>query len=168
MSPQNFREDQERTEAAMARLNAGEQIQEVDAVWIERMWEVMQRFPRDKREHRAIGLGAIAGGDPDRPQIGPEQRVALMVRCMLLDAVVEQGVLDEYIDDESKRKKVFAAAASMKCDKNDLGEALAQKHIRESPPDVAEKTKQELRTAGCDPDHPKIGERFISWMHDSC
>lgn len=166
MSPQDFTEDQERSRAATTRLNAGEQIPEVEATWIEQMWDVRSRIPPEKREHTAIGLGAIAGGDPS--QIDPEHRVALMARCLLLDAIVELRVLDDYMNEESKRKKVFAAAASIMCNKNDLGEALAQKHIPESPADMAEKMKQELRAAGCDPDHPKIGDRFIRWMRDSC
>lgn len=164
MSPEDFTADQQRAEAATARLNAGEQIPEVEAAWIDHMWDIRGRIPPDKKNHTAIGLGAIAGGDP--AQIDPEHRVALMARYLLLDAVVELRVLDDYMDDESKRKEVFAAAASMKCDKNDLGEALAQKTIRESPPDVAEKVKQELRAAGCDPDHPRIGDRFVKWMRD--
>ncbi len=164
MLPDDLRADREREEAATERLNAGEQVPEVDAAWIERIWEVMQRIPRDKRQHMAIGLGAIAG--PDRPQIGPEERLALMVRYMLLDAVIEYGVLNEYMDDEVQRKKVFAAAASIRCDKDDVAEAVAQRQIRESPAAVAEKVKEEFRTAGCAPDHFGIGDRYIEWMRD--
>lgn len=92
----------------------------------------------------------------------------MMMRYAMLDALVDRGILDEYMKDESLRKKVFAAAALFPCDKNDLGEALAQRLARDSPPDVAQKTSEEFRQAGYDPDHPKVGGKFIDWMRDNC
>lgn len=165
MQTDDFGADRERLDAATGRLNAGEQIPEVEPSWIESMWEVMSRISREQRQHTAIGLGAIAGGDP--AEIGPEHRIALLARYMLLDALIERGIVDDYMNDESKRKKVFAAAASIKCDKNDLGKALAQRHLNESAPEVAEKAKEELRQAGHAPDHPGVGEKFIQWMRDN-
>jgi hypothetical protein len=90
----------------------------------------------------------------------------MMVRYVLLDALVERGILDEYMKEEPLQRKVFAAAAQFPCDKNDLGEALAQRLARESSPDVAQKTSEELRQAGYDPDHSKAGERLIAWVRD--
>ena len=91
----------------------------------------------------------------------------MVMRYALLDALVERGILDEFMKDESLRKKVFAAAALVPCDKNDLGEALAQQLALNSPPDVAQKTREDLRRAGYDPDHPKVGGKFIDWMRDN-
>lgn len=157
--------DRERLDAATKQLNEGEQIPEVEAAWIEHLWETTNRISREQRQHTAIELGAIA--DPNAPQIDPENQVALLARFMMLDALIERGILDEYIRDKSERKKLFAAAASISCDKNDLGEALAQKHLREMAPDLAEKTKEELRLAGCDPDQTNIGKKFIEWLRDN-
>jgi hypothetical protein len=63
---------------------------------------------------------------------------------------------------------VFAAAATIPCDKNDLGEALAQRMLRNSSPDVVERTKDEALQAGWDLDRPKVGETFIEWMRSHC
>lgn len=152
--------------AAVERLNAGDPIPPIDPSLLEHVWEIMSRVPREQRENRAIGLGAFAMCDPNREPASPEQQVALMARLILLDALDERGVLNEYMGDESSRKKVFAAAASLPCDKNDLGEALAQKHLRESPPDEAAKFREELRNEGLDPDHPKVGKRLMEWMKE--
>ncbi len=168
MQGDDFGADREQLDAATKRLNSGEQIPQVEASWIEHIWGAMSRISREQKQQHAIGLTAIAGGDPDAPQISPEQRIALMTRFMLLDALIERGVVDEYMIDESQRKRVFAAAASINCDKNDLGEALAHRHLRELPPDAALKSKEELRLAGCDPDHAKIDGRFIEWIRDRC
>jgi hypothetical protein len=92
----------------------------------------------------------------------------MMMRYALLDALVERGILDEYMKNESLRKKVFATAALFPCDKNDLGEALAQRLARDSSPDVAQKTWEELRQAGYDPVYPKVSGKFIDWMRDNC
>jgi len=37
--------------------------------------------------------------------------------------------------------------------------------LRESPPDAVEKMIEEMREAGYDPDHPRLGEKLIAWMH---
>jgi len=72
------------------------------------------------------------------------------------------------MEDESLRKRVFAAAATVPCNKNDLGEALALRMLRDSPPDIVEKAKEETRQAGCNADHPKVGNKLIEWMRDNC
>ena len=72
------------------------------------------------------------------------------------------------MNDESQRKRVFAAAASFPCNKNDLGEAMMHKMLRDSPPDVVQSAYEEYRQAGYDPEHPKVAERFKRWMHDNC
>jgi hypothetical protein len=40
------------------------------------------------------------------------------------------------MDDAKLREKVFAAAARLPCDKNDLGEAMTLKRLRESSQQV--------------------------------
>jgi hypothetical protein len=101
-------------------------------------------------------------------QTSDDKLFALMARYALLDALVERGTLNDYMDDESLRKRAFAAAATIPCDKNDLGEALAQRTLRNSTPDVVERTKEEARQAGWDLDRPKVGEKFIEWIHSHC
>jgi len=153
--------------AATERINAGVQIAQVEPSLIEHMWDVLTRISAERRQHVSIGFDALAFGNPKFAR-NPEQQVALMARYALLDALIERGILDDCMEDESLRKRVFAAAASLPCDKNDLGEALAQKVLHESPPGVVEKTKREMRQAGCDPNHPKVGDKFIQWMRDGC
>lgn len=154
--------------AATERINAGAEIASVEPSLIEHMWQAISSIPKEQRQSTGVGLHAVALGDPDRLPQNPDQRVAMLMRYALLDALVERGILDEYMKNESLRKKVFAAAAQFPCDKNDLGEALAQRLARDSPPDVAQKTREEFRQAGCDPDHPKVSGKFIDWMRDNC
>jgi hypothetical protein len=150
--------------AGTERLNAGAQVVEVPPVLIERMWEALSRIHSDKRQHAASYVGALL--DPGLVPSNPEQRLATMVRYALLNALLEADVLDEYMKDEKLRKKVFTAAASLPCDKNDLGEAAMEKVLRDSPPDIRQKKKEELIQAGYDPDHLKVADRFIAWMND--
>jgi hypothetical protein len=150
------------------RINEGAPIAQVEAYLIEGMWEALSRMPAEKRQHVSVGLGAFARVNPNFAPPSPEQTVALLARYALLDALIERGILDDYMRDELLRKRVFAAAASLPCDKNDLSEALAQKILRESPAEVVASTKEEMRLAGYDPDHPKVGDKFIEWMCDTC
>jgi hypothetical protein len=154
--------------AATDGINAGAEIATVAPSLIEHIWDAVSRISNEHRQHAAISLGAFAGVDPSGMPTDAEQQVAMMARYALLDALIERGVLDAYMDDESLRKKVFAAAAAFPCDKNDLGEALAQRLLRDYSPDAAQKANEEFRQAGYDPDHPKVVEKFIRWMNDNC
>lgn len=144
--------------AVTEQINAGAEIVTVEPSLIEQMWKAMSSIPNELRQGASTGLHAVASADPSRLPENPEQRVGMMVRYALMNGLIQRGLLDEYMKDEAQQKKVFAAAAQFPCDKNDLGEAVAQK--------LGQKTNDELRQAGYDPDHPKVAERFIAWMHD--
>ncbi len=154
-------------DAAVERLNAGAPIAEIQPSLIEQMWEALSRIPSDKRQPAA---GSFVGAllDPDLVPTNSEQKLAMMTRYALLNALVEAGVLDEYMKDEALRKKVFTAAASLPCDQHDLVEAVMEKVLRDSPPDIRQKKKEELRQSGYDPDHLKVADKFIGWLRDNC
>jgi len=156
--------------AATERITAGAQIAQVEPSQIGHVWEAISHIPIEARQNTAaIGLDVDAAfGNPDLAPRNPEQQVALMARYWLLDAIVERGILDAYMSDDSLRKRVFAAAATIPCDQNDLVEVLAQRSLRKSAPEVAQKVEQEMRQAGCDPDHPKVCDKFMEWMRDNC
>lgn len=153
--------------AAADRVNAGEPIAPVEAFLIETAWELSNRLAPTKQHSVGFDLVAMAGNNPNLPALGPDQRLAFSLRYGLLDALLQRGILDSYMEEAELRRKVFAAAASLPCDKNDLGEAFFLKRLRESPPDVAEKMTEEARQAGYDPDHPKLDEKFTAWMSDN-
>lgn len=135
--------------AVAARVTAGEPVAPVE------FWDLPQRTGH---------LMAVAGNHPDLSSLSSGQRIAFAVRYALLDALIRAGILDRFMEHAKLRQKVFAAAASLPCDINDFGEAMMLKRLRESSPDVVEKMKEEMRQAGYDPNHPKLGEKFVSWM----
>jgi hypothetical protein len=150
--------------AAVDRINAGAEIATVDPSLIEYIWKKISSIPKELRQRASGGHLAVLA-EPDRmPQSG-DQRAAMMMRYSILNALVERGILDEYMKDESLRQKVFAAAALFPCDKHDLGEAVTQRPVRESSTDVVQKTVEE---AAYDPEHPQVGEKFIEWMRHHC
>jgi hypothetical protein len=160
-------DDLEGLEAAVEQLNACAQIAQVEPSLIGHVWKAMSRIPRNEGQPCAVGHVA-ARLEPDLAPRNPEQKLAMMVRYALLNALIECGVLDEHMNDETLRKKVFAAAALLPCDQNDLREAVAERVLRQSPPDVRQKTKEELAQAGYDPGHLKVADKFIEWMRDNC
>jgi hypothetical protein len=158
-------ENLEGLEAATERLNAGAQIAEIQPSLIEEMWQALSRIPRKEGQPVAVGMVA-ARLEPGLAPRNPEEKLAMMVRYALLNALIELGVLDEYMKDEALRKKVFAAAALLPCGQNDLCEAVAERVLGQSPPDVRQKTKEGLTQAGYDPDHLKVADKFIEWIRD--
>ena len=146
---------------AAEQINSGAQIPTIEPSQIEHVWEVLSRIPR--RTNTAIGLTAVCANLDFAPK-SPDEQVALMTRYALLDALLERGVLKDYMNDESARKHVFAAAATLPCDKNDLAEALADRMLRDASPEVVERTREEMKNAGWDIDRPKIGEKFLGWI----
>ena len=160
-------DDLEGLEAATERLNAGAQIVQLEPSLIEHMWKALSRIPRNEAQPTAVGYIA-AQLAPELEPRSPEHKLAMMARYALLDELIERGILDDYMKDETLRKKVFAAAARLPCDQNDLSEAVAERVLRRSPPDIREKTKQDLLQAGYDPDHLKVADKFIAWMRDNC
>ena len=124
----------------------------------------MSSVPREQRHSTSPGFTGVLA-DPGRLPKNPDEHVGMMIRYALLNALVEGGILDDYMKDESLRQKVFTAAAQFPCDKNDLGEAVAQ---RDSSPAVAQKTGEEFRQTGYDPEHPKVSKKFIEWMLHNC
>jgi hypothetical protein len=154
-------------DAAVERINAGAEVATVEPSLIEYMWKRISSIPKEQRQSTSAGFCGVLA-DPDRFPQNPDQQAAMMIRYALLNALVERGILDDYMKDESLRQKVFAAAALFPCDKNDLGEAVAQRLVRDSSPDVVQKTDEEFRQAGYAPEHPKVGGNFIEWMRHNC
>jgi len=153
--------------AAAERLNTGAPIPTIEPSQIEHVWEAFSRIPPETRKSTAVGLTAVCGNADYAPS-NPDEQVALMTRFALLDALLERGILNDYMKTGPGRKHVFAAAATIPCDKNDLAEALAERMLRDSPPEAVERTREEAQNAGWDIERPKIGEKFIDWIRSHC
>lgn len=152
-------------DAAMEQINRGAEVPKVDPSLIESMWNVLSSIPPDQRRNTAVGLGAVAGANAS--SLDPEQLVALLTRMTLLNGLSERGVLDELLTDESLKKRLFVAVASVPCNKKDLAEALAGRVFREATAEEAQKFRDEMREAGLDPDFPNIARKLIRFVRDS-
>ena len=157
-------DDLEGLEAAADRLNAGAQIAKIEPSLIEHMWKALSCIPRNEGQPTGFVAARL---EPALAPRNPEQKLAMMARYALLDALIERGILDDYMKDERLRKKVFAAAARLPCDQNDLLEAVAERVLRQSPPGITQKTKEDLAQLGYDPQHLKVADKFIAWMRDN-
>ena len=153
--------------AAVERLNAGAPIPTIEPSQIEHVWEALSRIPMESRKNAAVGLTAVCCNAQYAPK-NPDEQVALMTRFALLDALLERGILNDYMKAEPERKHVFTAAAKIPCDKNDLADALAERRLRDAAPEAIERTKEEAKNAGWNIERPKIGDKFIHWIRDHC
>ena len=154
----------------LERINAGAPIPTIEPSQIEHVWERLSHIRRETQQNGTVGVTAVCGNPEFAPR-NPDEQIALSIRYALLDALVEQGVLDDYMNDRSERQHVFIAAATIPCDRNDLAEALAGKKLRELSRDLVERTKEELKNPGSDVARPKIGEigeQFIAWIRRHC
>jgi hypothetical protein len=150
---------------ALEKLNAGDPIPSTDAAYLKKAWEALRDLPAERRGKVALGAQFIFGdAAPDLTTVDPSQFLAFGMRLAILQALIERGALNDYMQDDAQRAKVFHAAATMPCNKYDFAEAMSQQMLRDSPPDVAAKTKEEMLAGGLDPDHPKVIAKFIAWM----
>jgi len=163
----SFQSETHGLEAALERIKAGAPIPPIEPSQIERAWERLSRIRRETLQNATVGLTAVCGNSEFAPK-NPDEQIALSIRYALLDALIERGVLDAYMNDASARQHVFVAAATIPCDGNDFAEALAGKKLREASRNVVEQTREELKNAGSDVARPKIGERFIDWIRSHC
>ncbi len=145
----------------MERINHGAEVAPIDPAIIESWWDAMSSVPPERRGHSAVGLGAIAGNRP-MPSLGPDERVALLMRCTLLNSLSERHLLDDYLADPALRKKMFAAISSISLTRNDLIEAMADRIFREAPATDADRCRAEMISEGLDPESPKIVGRLIA------
>ncbi|MFB3812722.1 MAG: hypothetical protein ACE14L_01315 [Terriglobales bacterium] len=140
--------DENEHQAAAERINAGAPIPEVEPSVIKHLWDAIRSIPAGfrRRQDVAIGLGAVAAcGGPDPSSLSPEPHVAMMARYALLDALVERGFLNDYMEDQGLKEEIFRTAALFPCDKNDLAEALVPRMLRESSPETVENFVAEMR-----------------------
>jgi hypothetical protein len=154
----------------MSEFNQGAAIPQVEASAIKQMWEAVGRMAADGRlgPKTGIGLGAYAGYGFDTSSMSPEQFLAIALRQNLLNALIQRGVLREYMQDEESREKVFVAVATIPCNKEDLAEALVQMQLSQSPVEVAAAAKEEMKKSGYDADSPRIDGKFIAWLKEEC
>jgi hypothetical protein len=149
----------------MQEIKDGAPIPLIEAATIKVFWEAVQRVLAAKRSTTAIGLGAVAGElGLDLSSLGPKQHLAMALRYSLLSGLVECGALGDCMEDGALPERVFQAAATMPCGMGDLAEARVQKRLRESPPEIVETARKEMRQAGYDPDNSKVAGKFIEWM----
>lgn len=154
--------------SAVARLNAGGELQPVDASLLENLWNAMSRIPKPQGNNVAIGIDAITGFDPNALPLNADKQVAVMMRYAVLEALQQRGVLVDYMTNDAAKKRVFEAAATFPCDKNDLSEALAESALRNAPPERQKVMMAELTKAGYDPDHLAVADKFVAWMNEHC
>lgn len=149
--------------AAVEKINAGEPIPTIDPTQLEKVWGAVSRIPRDRRKDTEVSCTATCVNTDFAPKNADEE-IGLMARLAILNALVERGILSDYMQTEPGRKLVFAAAATIPCNKEDLAEAVSERLLRDKPSDIVAEAKESAKSEGRDFDRPKIGERFIDWI----
>ncbi len=125
-SEKNSQAHAEATRAVYEQFNAGAPIPAVSPSDLKNLWEVSRRMNADMppKPGGAIGLSVFAAYGFEAASASPEVQVPIQLRCHLLSALVERGVLKDYLNGEALDERATRAAATMPCDKIDLGEAL--------------------------------------------
>ena len=156
--------------SVMEQFNSGAPIPPVSASDIKQMWDATHRMnaERPPRPNVAIGLGVYAAYGVEAAASRPEEFMAIMWRYRLVSALVERGVLSDYMNGDELDEKAFHAAATIPCGKEDLAEAMVQLRLTQSPAEVVKRAKEEMRAGGYDADKPNIDGRFLDWLRDNC
>jgi len=152
----------------MKRFNReGGPVPAVDPGALEQVWQATQRMEAVVGSRpKTMGLGARAGYGVDVSSLGTitVHQVAVALRVRLLSSLFHRGVLRDYLLGDKLKEEVFRSAATIPCDKEELGEALILLHLAQSPEDIAAKGMEQLRAEGYDPEKPKIDCKFLAWV----
>ena len=167
-SEENSQAHAEATRAVYEQFNAGAPIPPVSPSDLKNLWNVSRRMNADMppKPGVATGLALAAAYGFEAASASPEVRVPIQLRCHLLAALVERGVLKNYLHGEELDERAIRAAATMSCDKVDLGEALFPQMFATYSAEIVEKVKEEMRAGGYDPDRPNVDRKFLDWIRN--
>jgi hypothetical protein len=151
--------------ALWEQLDSGGPIQPVSASDLKQLWDASRCIKADMplRPDTAIGLGVYAACGVDAAA-DPERMMAVHWRHTVLSDLVDRGFLDSYFHDNEPEEKVFAAAAAIPCNEEDLHQVLMKQLFSQLPPEQAAQAKEAMRSEGCDPDRPKIAAKFLDLL----
>jgi hypothetical protein len=155
--------------AMIKQLNEGAPIAPVSASDVKQLWDATRRMNSDMPPSSdvRIGLAVYAAYGFEAASAGPEQFMPIQWRHRLMSALVERGVLDDYKHGEELDEKVFRAAATIPCNKEDIGETMMPLIFAQISAEDAQKAKQEMLAGGYDPDKPNIDRKFLDWLRRS-
>jgi hypothetical protein len=158
----------EAMDAAAAQFNSGAPIPPVKASDLKQLWEATRRMNADMppRPGVAVGLAVYAAYGFEAACAPPEELMAITSRGQLLSAIVERGVLNEYVHGEELDEEVFRAAATMPCDKDDFFQAIMPDMVTQLPAEDVAKFKEEMRTHGYDIYQPSVDRKFLEWLRN--
>ncbi len=157
-------------QAVIKQFNDGAPIAPVSASDIKQLWDATRRMNADmppSAEVRAIGLSVYAAYGFEAASAGPEQFMPIQWRHTLMSALVERGVLDDYKNGGELDEKVFRAAATIPCNKEDIGETMMPLVFAQISAEDGKKAKEEMLAGGYDPDKPNIDGKFLDWLRRS-
>jgi hypothetical protein len=168
-SPEKLQANAESVRALVERFNSGAPIPPVSASDIKQLWDASRRMNADMppRSDVAIGLGVYLAYGVEAA-VDPERFMAVQWRHTVLSDLLERAVLADYLRDSEPDDRVFAAAATMPCTKDDLGQAMLPQVLAQMPSEEAVKMREEMKASGFDPAKPNIDSKFIRWLQDSC
>ncbi len=149
-------------------FNNGLPIPPVAVADMKQMWAGMRRMSADTppRPDMAISLRVYASYGIDAASRGIEEFMPVSLRHALLDALLKRGVLNDYMQADEPGEKLFLAAATLPCSKEDVAEVFIEARLSELSPDETAKAREEMRAQGYD--EKRIEKRFLAWLRDNC
>jgi hypothetical protein len=169
-TPEKMTANAEAARVTYERFNRGVSIPSIRPSDLRQLWEAARRLNAEHppQPEGAVGLSVFAALGVEAACESPEQWVPITLRCQLMSALIERGVLKDLLKGEELDEKVIRAASTLPCDKNDLGEAMIPLAFAKLSPDEVAKAKEEMRAAGYDPDQPPIDTKFLDWLSNHC
>lgn len=131
---------------------------------IKMMWNRMRDVELVRRSGKTSGLGAIGIDASFLGESARDNLAALTLRLGLLRSLLERDVLRDYLQGDEVPDEVFAAAADIPCDKEEISEAMLQLVMKQRPDADCSELKHEMIAHGYDPNAPKIDSKFLMWL----
>lgn len=144
------------------QFEAGVPALAVDLEYFRSVWQNTADYREYAKDDPVTSISATVMGVNDGVHT-TEQAFAVWIRSMLLDALVQRGVLPGN-GATPLPEAVLVAAATMPCDKTDIAEALILRHLLKAPAEEVVWFRHEAAMNGYDPEHPCIDAKFLAWL----
>jgi hypothetical protein len=161
----------EAMDVAAKQFNSGAPIASVKASDLRQLWDADRRMRADMGPPKpggAVGLAVYAAYGFEAAAGDPGELLPITMRHKLMSALIERGVLSDYMQGEDPDEQVFRAAATMPCNKDDFFEAIMPEMLTLMPADDVAKLKEDTQAHGYDVNKPSVDVKFIEWLRTKC
>ena len=148
----------------------GGRVPSVNAEHLAATWKFMGEADEGVSSTRTTGVGIVlarAGLSAQEIEVlgtAESGGSAFVIRSLVLQSLLQRGVLHQYANGSELDERVFRAVASFPFTEEEFGEATMLLHLKKLPPEKSAQLRSSLIAEGYNPEEPKVDSEFLEWI----